>query len=241
MKHTKALGLAILVAVSDLAAGYVAPALGLESHWWVLIIAAAIAVAILITSSWYNPLRRISWLRHWYYGEIAVYEGFWVSDVDHPDRPYSLSKIYYSHLTNRWICRGYALSKDHLIVASWKAVSIYFDSESKYWFFKGDWHVHQAGSSLPTGHPRDQFFKIRTNPGNTDKLSTIIIDNADAADDKDADDLSKTEVLSSQVRRVFSQNFKDTFHFVPKNVEDLTQCDEADFTKLINKFFPPDA
>lgn len=242
MNHaSKALGLAIIVAVSDLIAGYLAPALGLESHWWVLVIAAAIAMMIVMFFYWYHPFRRISWLRHKFYGEIAVYEGFWISNVSHPDRPCSISKIYYSQITNRWICRGYAISKGHFIVASWKGISIYFDSESKNWFFKGEWHVHQPGSPHPSGPARDQFFKIKTNRGKTDSLFTVIIDNIDSADDADPNNTGKTEVLTSHVARISSQDFKQAFHFIPKNIEDLTQCYAADLEKLTDRFFRDDS
>lgn len=239
MKHArKALGLAIIVVISDLLSLFISHRLGLEDHWWSLLIAAVIAVTILLISNWYNPFRRISRLRRYAFGEISVYEGFWISEVSHGDRPYSISKIYYSPLLNRWACRGYALSYDHRLVASWKGVSIYFDPDSKFWFFKGVWYVHQAGSPHFMGPARDQFFKIKTNPGSPNRLTTIIVDNIDSVGDSSLDRHSQAEILMSNVRRVSSNDFEEAFHFVPNRIEDLAKCDEADFGKLIKRFFP---
>jgi len=115
-------------------------------------------------------------------------------------------------------------------------MSIYYDSTLKYWFFSGQWWIHKNGSSSPTGHPRDQFFKIKINIGNQDELSTVIIDNVDTADSVGGDKWDRTEVLTSNVIRLLPHHFQETLRLVPKSIEDVTKCNKTQFRALIQRF-----
>lgn len=237
MHHARrAVLLAIIVAVSDLLSGYVVGELSLEGHWWALLIGASLAAAIITVFNKFNPFWWFTPLRRYFHGEISIYEGFWISDVSHPDRPYSVSKIYYSRHQNRWISRGYALSRQHVIVASWKGEGIHFDSELKYWFFKGVWWQHYGGSPHREGPAMDQFFKFKLNPGDHRSMSGIIIDNTEAAGRTSSG--IRTEVLTSTVKRISSRDFNEiVFGRPPARLEAMSNWDPQTFEKLFNRFF----
>lgn len=74
-------------------------------------------------------------------------EGYWFQEVAFAERPYSISRIYWS-LFRGWQYEGIAYGDDFVRTASWNSRSIYYDKIKNFWSLKGRSQRHEPSGNV---------------------------------------------------------------------------------------------
>jgi len=91
-------------------------------------------------------LLNVKFIRNLAYPHTKL-EGYWFQEVAFSERPYSISRIYWS-IFKGWQYEGIAYGKDFVRTASWNSRSIYYDKMKKFWSLKGRSQRHESNGNV---------------------------------------------------------------------------------------------
>lgn len=180
----------------------------------------------------FSILRLLPFIRRRLY-KVANYEGYWLSKVDNPNRPYSISKIYYEKLSASWRHGGFALNDKFSVVAQWKSRSLQFDSRTDRWFFCGQWHPIIRGRAREI---RDHIVVHLVSSGVEDRMTSVIIDDVYMDNETGNPDIRGIVPLSAEIIRVTRNEMRQALECRRNRIEEVRYVDKAKLEDLFTRY-----
>lgn len=228
-QNRKIFGQTLIVSASAFAAQSAESEFALP-WYWAGALGTAMAFALLVFIEKTHVLRRFKVFRRFFYREVFRKEGYWLTYFKDHDRPWSISKIYYSPKSPEWKCKGFAVDSNFHRVVEWKNRSIYLNEAREEWIFDGDWWDTGSDSSKYRN-----FVVYDVSHGVARRMSYSVIDHPR---NQTRGVRSRGVISNGESRMIMNDVFEDIVSYIPKKVGDLYTMTPEQFIMLARKVFP---